>query len=123
MWAPSVGSGLDWRRRAGSGNEAVPLGRRALRSRDDEHDMNTLFPALDPIPLPAPVWLFKGLHLLTLSLHFIAVEMLLGGLLLAVVLNLLGRGGDGEVARCRRNAAWACSFSTRWPRRCRRRRP
>ncbi|MGD0536729.1 MAG: hypothetical protein ABSC03_03680 [Verrucomicrobiota bacterium] len=67
--------------------------------------MNTLFPALDPIPLPAPVWLFKGLHILTLSLHFIAVEMLLGGLLLAVVLNLLGRGGDGEVARCRRNAA------------------
>lgn len=69
--------------------------------------MSTLFPALDPIPLPAPVWLFKALHILTLSLHFIAVEMLLGGLLLAVVLNLLGRGGNGEAARCRRNAAAA----------------
>lgn len=46
------------------------------------------FPAVDPIPLPAPVWLFKLLHIVTLSLHFVAVEMLLGGLLLAVVLSL-----------------------------------
>ena len=51
------------------------------------------FPAVDPIPLPAPVWLFKVLHVTTLSLHFIAVEMLLGGLLVAVVLNFLGRSG------------------------------
>ncbi|HUB24891.1 MAG TPA: hypothetical protein VL992_05630, partial [Tepidisphaeraceae bacterium] len=47
-------------------------------------------PAVDPIPLPAPVWLFKGLHVLTLGLHFIAVETLIGGLLIATVLNLLG---------------------------------
>lgn len=47
-----------------------------------------LFPAVDPIPLPAPVWLLKLLHIVTLSLHFIAVEMLLGGLLLAVLLSL-----------------------------------
>ncbi len=67
-----------------------------------------MFPAPDPIPLPAPVWLFKILHILTLSLHFVAVEMLLGGLLLAVVLSLLGRrAGGGETARCRRNAAAA----------------
>jgi hypothetical protein len=46
------------------------------------------FPAVDPIPLPAPVWLFKLLHIVTLSLHFVAVEMLLGGLLLAVGLSL-----------------------------------
>jgi hypothetical protein len=46
------------------------------------------FPAVDPIPLPAPVWLMKLLHIVTLSLHFVAVEMLLGGLLLAVVLSL-----------------------------------
>lgn len=46
------------------------------------------FPAVDPIPLPAPIWLFKLLHIVTLSLHFVAVEMLLGGLLLAVVLSL-----------------------------------
>jgi hypothetical protein len=49
------------------------------------------FPAVDPIPLPAPIWLLKLLHIVTLSLHFVAVEMLLGGLLLAVLLSLFGR--------------------------------
>lgn len=48
-----------------------------------------VYPAVDPIPLPAPVWLLKLLHIVTLSLHFVAVEMLLGGLLLAVLLSLL----------------------------------
>jgi hypothetical protein len=47
------------------------------------------FPAVDPIPIPAPIWLLKLLHIVTLSLHFVAVEMLLGGLLLAVVLSSL----------------------------------
>jgi hypothetical protein len=46
------------------------------------------FPAVDPIPLPAPVWLLKLLHVVTLALHFVAVEMLLGGLLLAILLSL-----------------------------------
>lgn len=46
------------------------------------------FPAVDPIPLPAPVWLLKLLDVVTLSLHFFAVEMMLGGLLLAVLLSL-----------------------------------
>src|ERR1039457_1306926 len=46
------------------------------------------FPAVDPIPLPAPIWLLKLLHVVTLALHFVAVEMLLGGLLLAVLLSL-----------------------------------
>ena len=46
------------------------------------------FPAVDPIPLPAPIWLLKLLHIVTQSLHFVAVEMLLGGLLLAVLLSL-----------------------------------
>jgi hypothetical protein len=46
-----------------------------------------LFPAVDPIPLPAPVWLLKLLHIVTLALHFVAVEMLLGGLLIASVLS------------------------------------
>ena len=42
------------------------------------------FPVVDPIPLPAPIWLIKLLHIVTLALHFVAVEMLLGGLLIAV---------------------------------------
>jgi hypothetical protein len=46
------------------------------------------YPAVDPIPLPAPVWLLKLLHIVTLALHFVAVEMLLGGLLLAILLSL-----------------------------------
>ena len=46
------------------------------------------FPAVDPIPLPAPIWLLKLLHIVTLALHFVAVEMLLGGLLIAVGLSL-----------------------------------
>ena len=48
-------------------------------------------PEVDPIPLPAPVWLFKLLHDLTLTLHFSAVHLLLGGLLIGVIVHWLGR--------------------------------
>ena len=48
-----------------------------------------MFPSPDPIPLPAPVWLLKALHITTLSLHFVALEMLLGGLLVAVIFLLM----------------------------------
>lgn len=54
-----------------------------------------MFPAVDPIPLPAPVWLFKVLLDLTLTLHFAALYLLLGGLLGAVWLNARGhKTGD-----------------------------
>jgi hypothetical protein len=66
----------------------------------------TTFPAVDPIPLPAPVWLFKLLHILTLALHFVSVEMLLGGLAAALVLNLASRG-RGPAAALRLNASAA----------------
>ena len=66
----------------------------------------TPFPAIDPIPLPAPVWLFKILHILTLALHFVSVEMLLGGLAAALVLNLASRGGS-PAAALRLNASAA----------------
>ncbi len=56
------------------------------------------FPAVDPIPLPAPIWLFKLLHIVTLSLHFVAMQMLIGGLLIAVLLNLLGRSPESRTA-------------------------
>jgi hypothetical protein len=56
------------------------------------------FPAVDPIPLPAPVWLLKLLHIVTLSLHFVAVEMLLGGLLLAVGLSLFNNSAAAMTA-------------------------
>lgn len=53
-------------------------------------DPSLLFPAWDPIPLPAPVGLFKFLHILTLSLHFGALQLLLGGLALSTFWNLWG---------------------------------
>lgn len=49
------------------------------------------FPAIDPIPLPAPVWLFKLLHTVTLALHFTAVHFLVGGLLMALLWGFIGR--------------------------------
>lgn len=49
------------------------------------------FPNVDPIPLPAPVWLFKVLHNLTLILHFTAVQILLGCLMLAIIWNFFGK--------------------------------
>ncbi len=52
--------------------------------------MNYPFPAPDPIPLPAPVWLFKVLNVVTLGLHFVALEILIGGLLLVAILNYFG---------------------------------
>ena len=55
------------------------------------------YPAVDPIPLPAPVWLMKLLHVVTLSLHFVAVEMLLGGLLLAILLSLFRSSAHAHV--------------------------
>lgn len=59
--------------------------------------MNT-FPNVDPIPLPAPVWLFKLLHIVTLALHFTAMEILLGALLIAVLLSLIPRSRSGHTA-------------------------
>ncbi len=52
--------------------------------------MNYPFPVPDPIPLPAPVWLFKILNVVTLGLHFVALEILIGGLLVVAVLNFFG---------------------------------
>ena len=61
-------------------------------------DPSLLIPALDPIPLPAPVALFKFLHILTLTLHFGALQLLLGGLLLATVWNFYGQVGKSNAA-------------------------
>ena len=51
----------------------------------------TAFPGVDPIPLPAPVWLFKLLNVVTLVLHFYAVHFLVGGLAVAIVWRALGK--------------------------------
>ncbi len=61
-------------------------------------DPSLLLPAWDPIPLPAPVGLFKFLHILTLTLHFGALQLLLGGLALATLWNLLGHTFRSDAA-------------------------
>ena len=43
----------------------------------------TTFPGVDPIPLPAPILFFKILHTVMLTLHFYAVHILLGGMIIA----------------------------------------
>ncbi len=48
------------------------------------------FPAIDPIPLPAPIWLMKLLSHVTLALHFSAVMILVGCLLLVCWHNSVG---------------------------------
>lgn len=56
-------------------------------------------PLPDPLPLPAPVWLLKSLHDLTLALHFGALHLLLGGLVLALVWNILGHARGNRQAQ------------------------
>jgi hypothetical protein len=62
-------------------------------------DPTHLLPTADPIPLPAPVWLFKGLSYLTLTLHFAFLSLLLGGLALALVWNAWGHLHGARSAR------------------------
>lgn len=59
--------------------------------------MNYPFPVPDPIPLPAPVWLFKILNVVTLGLHFVALEILIGGLLIVAFLNYFGTRQDASL--------------------------
>lgn len=56
------------------------------------------FPAVDPIPVPAPIWLIKLLHIVTMALHFVAIQMLVGGLLVALLLHLFGRSGSSRTS-------------------------
>ncbi len=72
------------------------------------------FPAVDPIPLPAPVWLFKVLHDLTLTLHFTAMQMMLGGILVATWLNFIGGRNRGGTASSQQLSA-AFSIARRLP--------
>jgi hypothetical protein len=53
--------------------------------------ITNVFPLVDPIPLPAPVWLMKFLGILTTSLHFMAVQLMVGGLLACSLWAIVGR--------------------------------
>ncbi|HOS03160.1 MAG TPA: hypothetical protein PKZ01_08780 [Candidatus Hydrogenedentes bacterium] len=69
--------------------------------------MGGAIPVVDPIPLPAPVWLFKFLDLLVLALHFCAVELLLGGLLISTAWALAAYRNQDPVLRNARGAVAA----------------
>ncbi len=59
--------------------------------------MTPLFPA-DPLPIPAPVWLLKGLAWTTLLLHFLFMNVVLGGSLLSLVYCVKGKPRHLEAA-------------------------
>ena len=53
-------------------------------------------PALDPNPLPAPYWVFKLLLIVTFFLHILAMNLMLGGGVLALVLKWRSRKHAGS---------------------------
>ena len=61
--------------------------------------MNPPLPALDLTPLPAPVWLFHLLLLVTFLVHVLFMNVSLGGTLIASVHGLLARGPDAPGRR------------------------
>lgn len=52
------------------------------------------YPSVDPIPLPAPVWLLQILYHLTTALHFTAVFALTGGLIMSLIWGVRSRPGS-----------------------------
>ena len=53
-----------------------------------------IVPNLDPLPLPAPVWLLQVLLYLTFVLHVIPMNIVLGGGVFAVAAAWIGRRND-----------------------------
>jgi hypothetical protein len=56
-------------------------------------------PALDPTPLPAPVWLFQALSLVTFFIHILFLNVTLGGAVIGTVHGLLAKGSDAPGRR------------------------
>jgi hypothetical protein len=51
-------------------------------------------PSIDPVPLPAPYWVFKILLLITFLLHIIAMNSLLGGGILSVFAKIKSKSDE-----------------------------
>ncbi|OGB93898.1 MAG: hypothetical protein A2Z31_04370 [candidate division NC10 bacterium RBG_16_65_8] len=56
-------------------------------------------PALDPTPLPAPVWVFQVLLLVTFYVHILFLNVTLGGSVIGAVHASLARGKDAPGRR------------------------
>jgi len=52
--------------------------------------MNPVIPAPVPVPLPAPPWLLEFLLVFTFILHLLAMDFLLGGVIILTVSSFLG---------------------------------
>lgn len=61
----------------------------------------TPLPALDPLPLPAPVWLLSALLALTFFLHVVPMNLLLGGAIIGGVARIRGRKNERSAALAR----------------------
>jgi hypothetical protein len=55
-----------------------------------------LVPALDPMALPGPPWLFHVLLVMTFALHVVFMNLTLGGTLLAAISQIFSRGQEGD---------------------------
>ncbi|MCB0260677.1 MAG: hypothetical protein KDH97_11785 [Calditrichaeota bacterium] len=56
----------------------------------------TIIPALDPMPLPAPFWLFKLLLVLTFFLHIVVMNFMFGGGLIAAFSGLFRKKNESD---------------------------
>jgi hypothetical protein len=72
--------------------------------------MNPLVPAVDPAPLPGPIWLLHLLWVLTFTVHLLMVNAVLGGTILSTVALVRGRAGRRQAGRDL--AAWFASINT-----------
>jgi hypothetical protein len=57
-------------------------------------DTQLTIPAMDPMPLPAPLWLFQLLLVLTFVLHLVAMNLMFGGAVLATVSKLRAKNSE-----------------------------
>jgi cytochrome bd-type quinol oxidase subunit 1 len=72
---------------------------------------SNLIPALDPAPLPGPLWLFHVLWVVTFLIHLLFVNTVLGGSLLAAFAGLAGAGKRETQTLFVEVNAWAISFA------------
>jgi hypothetical protein len=73
--------------------------------------MNPLVPAVDPAPLPGPIWLLHLLWVLTFTVHLLLVNAALGGTVLSAVALVRGRAGRGLAAWFASINTWAIPFA------------
>ena len=64
--------------------------------------MNPVIPGPVPVPLPAPPWLLESLLVFTFILHLLAMNFLLGGVIILSVSSYLGRRDSRHLELTRR---------------------